>query len=402
MKILVINVDIPFPPIGGGLMRTYQFLKTLSELHEVTLVAFSYDKSYDSPDFPIELIPVPYEVPVLYEEMNHGDELTSKSAQNKLAFELNEPWYASYFKSAKMEDKLQSLGKRKFDLIVIEDSDMAQYISVLPKRIPKVLDFHNVYSLMAKRAFEKNNSVDIFELNRIIKYETSVASQCDLCFTCSEKEADAVKQLLGLPHVEVIPNGVDTSYFKPTSASQLPGSLLFTGTMSYEPNVEGICWFVKEVLPLLIEKRSDIIVNIVGKDPVARVMDLASSNIKVHGGVPDMRPHFEKAEIYIAPILSGGGTRLKILEAAACGKAIVSTTLGAEGIDLEGGKDILIADTISGFTDAVFTLLQSEENRNSLQVNVRNSVRVYDWTLIGAAVRNLTAGLVKTAFFFLL
>lgn len=396
MNILLLCVELPFPAIGGGLTRTYQVIKALSEQHEVTVVGFTFDKPIEPSGLAIEIVGVKWEMPELYTELYNeaGDETLTQRAMTRLAFEVPEPWYVSYFKSDAMCEQIKSIVKDKqFDLIVIEDSDMAQYLSVLPVHVPKVLDMHNVYSLMAKRAFEDAEADQVhekeFEYKRTIAHESSVSSQCDLCLTCSEKEAEAVKDLLGIEHVTVVPNGVDTKHFKPSFKQPLPNTLLFTGTMSYEPNVEGICWFVKRVLPIITKQIPEVLVHVVGTNPVERVLKLASGQVIVHGRVPDMAPFFDAASVYMAPILSGGGTRLKILEAAASGKAIVTTSLGAEGIDLVAGEEILIADSAEEFGNVIVQILNDSQLRQRLEHNVRRSIYKYDWETIKLKINSL-------------
>ena len=160
------------------------------------------------------------------------------------------------------------------------------------------------------------------------------------------------------------------------------GQLLFTGTMSYEPNATGIIWFVKNGFPIILKKFPIVSINVVGTDPIPEVKELNSQNVHIRGRVPDVRPYFESAEIYIAPILTGGGTRLKILEAAACGKAIVSTTLGAEGIDLKADEEIIIADSTKDFAEAICGLLEITEKRKKLELKVRQPIIKYDWKTV--------------------
>ena len=398
MQVLVVCVDLPFPPVGGGLIRTYQVLKALSKDYETTVIGFTYDRLYETPSIPVEVISVPWSQPSLYKEMNNYNKVLWEKAYNKLAFELAEPWYVSYFGSLAMKEIIKSVVNEKdFDLILIEDSDMAQYIPIMPVSVPKIVDLHNVYSLMATRKLEGLTGLDkqnaIFELNRTIKFEKLICSQCNLCFTCSQEESAAIKTLLFIEHVAVVPNGVDTSWFKPAETEPVPDSLLFTGTMSYKPNVEAVCWFVKEILPLVFEKIPGVTLHIVGTNPVDEVLALASEKVKILGRVPDMRPYFEKAEIYIAPILSGGGTRLKLLEAAASGKAIVSTSIGAEGIDLKRGEEIILADTAIEFAESVCRLLKNKQNRRKLELKVRQPVLKYDWLIIAEKIRQLAENL---------
>lgn len=396
MRILVINVEIPLPPVGGGRMRAYQLLRALATRHELTLVGFTYsDETHAPPPFPIQIIDVPWEMPPLYQKMYSEDPEVSQHAHQVLQCEIEEPWFVSYFQSPILRDMLTRLTRdESFDLILIEDSDMAQYLPVLPPDIAKVLDFQNVYTLLAKRAYEDispgpKKEQAIREFERTQRFEKGVASQCQFCLACSDQEAAAARDLLGIKHIEVVPNGVDTSFFTPSETTTAGDSLLFTGTMSYPPNIEAVRFFTKDILPLIHRDMPNVRLHIVGMKPTEEVARLASDTTIIHGGVPDIRPYYANADIVVVPLLHGGGTRLKILEAAASGKAIVTTALGAEGLDFVPGKDLVIADSAADFAKAVLALAKDDTRRRELGRNARRTSLKYNWQKIGLELRTL-------------
>jgi polysaccharide biosynthesis protein PslH len=397
MRILVVAQDLPFPPLSGGQLRTYHLVRTLATHHDLTLVGFTCGEDYTPPPFPIRVVDVPWEWPRLYQEMSSADPCTSRLAWEILASPTHEPWLVSCFESPRMEQTLREVARDTFDLILIEHTYMARFLPVLPPRIPKILDVIDVQSLVAMRAvdraLEHDKEAAAVDADRMLRFERDVASQCNLCLTVSGREAAAARRLLGIDHVDVVPNGVDTSFFAPANASPDRDSLLFTGLMNYAPNVEAVQYFAHEIHPLIRRDRPEAKLHVVGNKPTDSVKALSSASVVVHGRVPDMRPYFQRATVVVVPLLHGGGTRLKILEAAASGKAIVTTSLGVEGLDFCSGQELVVADTPAAFADAVLRLLDDEAGRRHLGEGARTASLRYDWDVIGTGVRQLVEAL---------
>jgi polysaccharide biosynthesis protein PslH len=171
------------------------------------------------------------------------------------------------------------------------------------------------------------------------------------------------------------------------------GSLLFTGRMNYPPNIDAACFFAQEILPLVRAVAPHARFHIVGADPAPEVRALASEAIVVHGRVTDVRPFLANSEVVVVPVRRGGGTRLKVLEAAASGKPIVSTGLGVEGLDL-GSDDVLIADDAVGFADAIVSLLGNPNTRRALGSRARLAAGPYQWSAIGEEFRRILEQLI--------
>lgn len=188
----------------------------------------------------------------------------------------------------------------------------------------------------------------------------------------------------------VISNGVDLDYFVPSRELPEPFSLVFTGMMAYMPNHEGITWFLDDVFPRVRRALPDARLYIVGKDPPASLRQRASAQVVVTGTVPDVRPWLRRATASIVPLRSGGGTRLKISEALAMKKPVVTTRIGCEGIDVVDGESVLIADGAASFADAVVRLLTDAELRARLGSSGHDLVcRRYGWSAIGEEVEAL-------------
>lgn len=398
MRILTLNSEIPFPPITGAQSRTYHLLRGLSAEHDVTLVGFSWD-SQESPvtcSFPVEVICVPWAPSESYRKMHESSPSVSQAAYRHLAYESDEPWFVSYYNSAAMESLLAELMSRPFDLILIEHSFMARFLPFLRPDVPKVLDMHNVHTLMAwRRAQEKSgNDKDdaVKEFERTQSYERTVCSACQLCLCCSDQDAEAARHFLNIEHLRVIPNGVDTTAMTAGEAPVMPGYLLFTGMMNYEPNIEAVRYFVEEILPLIRAEVPYATLHIAGANPSAEVMALAAEDVYIHASVPDMRPYFRQACVVVAPLLHGGGTRLKILDAAACGKPIVSTRVGAEGLNFVEGRDLLLADSAQRFAKTVVALLTNPERQAELSQWARRAAEAYDWSGIASEFCSVMTG----------
>jgi glycosyltransferase involved in cell wall biosynthesis len=343
MRVLILNNMIPFPPVGGGDLRTYHLVRALAWRHEVTVVGFACDDARVPPSFPVRTFDHSWEWPLLYRDMLFGDDPVSQVAYDRLLNETDEPWFVSCRQSAGMEELLRRVGREGFDLVLIEHTNM----------------------------------------ERTRRFERQAALQCALCLATSEHEAEAARRLLDIDHVRVVPNGVDTALFAPAEDAPTEGYILFTGSMDYAPNVEAACYFAREVLPLVRRQAPAASLHIVGTRPKAEVLALACDDVVVHGFVPDMRPYYREAALVVAPLLRGGGTRVKILEAAACAKAVVSTTLGAEGLDLRPGADIVLADTAETFAAAVTRLLVDPMRCRRLGRSARAAALPYDWDGIG-------------------
>ncbi len=234
---------------------------------------------------------------------------------------------------------------------------------------------------MALRQAEEE--ADRCEAERTRRFESWAAASCTLCLAVSEREAEAVRTLLGVSHVRVVPNGVDTAHFMPGQGDEVHGQILFTGTMDYAPNIEAVHYFIKAILPLIHALTPDATFQVVGTRPTQPILQTAGGAVVVHGQVADMAPHFRETSVVVVPLLHGGGTRLKILEAAASGKAIVTTTLGMEGLDFRPGEDLLVADTPIEFAQAVVGLLRDPEHRRRLGRQAHREAQRYDWDASG-------------------
>src|ERR1022692_4007889 len=201
----------------------------------------------------------------------------------------------------------------------------------------------------------------------------------------SENDRAFFLQYVDPSRVSVIPTGVDTEYFRPCPDPEQPDTMAFTGTMDWMPNEDGVAYFVDKILPLIRHEIPDAAFWAVGRRPPRRIQALASGNVVVTGAVDDIRPYLGKAAVCVIPLRSGSGTRIKIFEAMAMGKAVISTTMGAEGLPVRHGENIVLADAPADFARQVVQLLRDPQRRAQLGRAARQLVEEnYGWPSVAA------------------
>jgi glycosyltransferase involved in cell wall biosynthesis len=386
MRILTLALGVPFPPLGGGLTRTFHLLRALAPRHDLVLAAFEYGGRHDDPPFPVEVRTAPWQWSPDYQAMIGPDASAAHRAVEKLTYHTDDPWFVSVSNPEAMEDLLRELPSRRFDVVILEGTPLARFLTILPPEVPRVLDLLDVHSIITRREKDATGGDDAAarrEADRTLRFERAAARRCNRCLAVSREEAEAARELFAVEHVDIVPNGVDTSFFTPSVASPEEGSLLFTGRMNYAPNADAVCYFANEILPLVRREIPHAHLHVVGTDPQECVRRRASEAVTVHGRVADVRPYHERAAVVVVPIRQGGGTRLKVLEAAAAGKAIVSTSLGIEGLTISQGRELIVADSPPDFASAVVLLLRNPALRADLGARARAVACRYDWSSIG-------------------
>ena len=283
------------------------------------------------------------------------------------------------------------LEKMTFDLIQAEGFWVGCF-DTTGSGAMKIIDAHNVeHDILARLARTSRSGIRRlyyhFESIACRREELAALGRQNAILVTSERD----RMLIGkdLPQIPafVIPNGVDTTYFTPKLASEEPGSLVFTGAMNYAPNADGILHFIDSVFPLICARVPGSVLYVVGGSPPPELKRRAGPHIVVTGHVEDVRPYVWQASVYVVPLRSGGGTRLKILEALAMGKAIVTTSIGCEGLDVCEKESVLLADEPVEFADAVVGLLRDIARRRMLGSNGLALAREkYDWTVVGESL----------------
>lgn len=292
--------------------------------------------------------------------------------------------------------KLALLWERKLHeqhgaLLHVDGPDLALY-GIAAKGFSKVLNHHNCESAMAlRRAQQESNPLKrAFLANhagKLAHLEREVCHQFNVNTVVSELDALDLGKRDSRAHFHVVDNGTDTDYFVPSNEGEEKDSLIFSGSMNWYPNLSGIKFFRREIWPQLKNQRPGIRLYLAGQNPGPWLVRWAQedSNVQLVISPPDMRPWLARAAVYVCPILDGGGTRLKLLDAMAMGKPIVSTTIGCEGLRAKHGEHLMVADTARDFAGEVSRLLEDRKLRQQLGDAGRALVEAqYSWQDIGA------------------
>ena len=388
MELLFVTSNVPYPPIDGWRIRVFALIRHLARSYRISLVSFI--RTTDDRTAVEGLRNYCAEVRLIPRNPLYSPWKLVRGLVGSTAFPILSYW------DSRMAATIQSmLNVRRFDLVQAESLQMAQYCTNLA--IPTVLDLHNIESLVMKRyaKFERNPLKQRYAnltSAKLAAYERQICGRFSRCLTCSEDDRDRLRELTGVDRTAVIPNGVDLEAFQPDTASQSRGQkILFVGKMDYHANVDGMRWFCQEVFPLLRRNRSDLVLQIVGADPTEEVRKLAvPGQVEVTGFVEDTRPFLREATVVVVHLRVGGGTRLKLLEAFAMGKAVVSTTVGAEGIVATPDKEILLADDPRGFAEQTEKVLVNRELRAGLGIAARRFVEIrHDWETIASRLSDV-------------
>jgi glycosyltransferase involved in cell wall biosynthesis len=391
MKILWVKSDFLHPTTKGGHIRTLETLRRLHQRHEIHYVALDLAEQAGgverSGEYCTKAYPIPHRAP----------QRTSPMFWMQLAAGLFSalPLAVSRYQSDAMRRQIETLIQHeKFDAIVC---DFLFPAPNLPDLSAAVLFQHNVEATIWKRHVEHATTSlhrIYFEgqYDRMRKYEGDVCRAAKNIIAVSEVDAATMRSDYGVSRVTAVPTGVDLDYFAPRDAREPATDLVFLGSMDWMPNIDGVQWFVNEVLPLIRRRRPDCSVAIVGRRPGAEIRRLADKDnrIEVTGTVADVRPYLWSARVSIVPLRIGGGTRLKIYEAMAARIPIVSTMVGAEGLDVRPGENILIADSPQEFADRCLLLLDDTETRERMAEAAWEMVEsCYSWEVVSRKFEQL-------------
>jgi polysaccharide biosynthesis protein PslH len=397
MRILWIADYLPYPLVGGDRIRIYNLIRRVARKHEVYLAAF-LEKPEDA-----EGVHHLQEFCARVETVNFQQRSRLAKAPGMLRFALEgKPPELKLLYSEELVSRIKQLiSAVDFDLVQIEHSRMGLYLEALPResRCKSILMFHNITSLQYGRVSQVErrwgrklrswiNSVTMGF------WEPHYAEKFDRCATVSEADRQLLLKANSRLQVEIIPNGVDTEKFQPLSlpTENASLSLMFIGNMGYPPCVDAVMYFCMEIFPLIRQKIPSAELWIVGRSPRPEVLQLDGDGVHVTGQVDEVIPYYQQSTICVVPLRAGGGTRLKILEAMALGRPVVSTTIGCEGLEVADGHNILIADTPEQFTEKVLRLFKDRELYRSISTNGRQLVEAsYGWDRIAGRLMEVYA-----------
>jgi sugar transferase (PEP-CTERM/EpsH1 system associated) len=396
MKILWLNANLLLPLDKGGKLRTWHVMRHLAVRHDITYLSFC------DPDQPREDHLGMSEVCAHLHTIPRRD--PAKGTSRYLVDRV--PYGVAKYRSEPFGSALRRiLQERRFDAVVC---DFLVPIVNLPERLPcpAILFTHNVESEIWRRHAENaGNPLSRLLLaqqwKRMLRFERDALARFDLALAVSDADRVTFDRLypgaLRTP-AHVVQTGVDTTYFAPSNAPERRAHMVFTGSMDWLPNEDGMQYFVRDILPRIRQAEPDATLSIIGRAPTPSVRRLAEGQgIEVTGRVDDVRPHIAAGAVYVVPLRIGGGTRLKIFEAMGMGKAVVSTTVGAEGLPVTPGENIVIADEPVRFAQSVVHMIRDVDARRRIEAEARRMVvQRYDWSAVAQdfeeALRRVVSG----------
>ena len=400
MNILFLSTENPFPPDHGHYLRTYNVLKYLAVHHNVFFLAFIKSEEELNNVEPIREICKSADVFIIPDNVSKIKFLISLL----LNFFSPLPYIAQKYYRNDMRQKVREILKReRIDVVHFDMLHLARYRNELDG-IPSVLTEHNVESSRILTLL-KNSSNFIFksfmflQYVKLKKFESLACKDFNVCVAVSETDKSMLETMSPSARFVVVPNGVDTTYFAPDELCPDANTVIWAGSMNDMYNSEAVDFFLDEVFPLIHQEIPNIKFTAIGKAPTKKLLSLAKRNkyaIPV-GYVDDVRPYINSAAVYIAPIKSGGGTKLKVLNALSMAKPVVTTSVGAEGIDAIENEHLLIADDPRAFAEKTIYLLKNPEFASRLGANGRKLiVKKYDWKIIGEKMNRIYDGLLNS------
>jgi polysaccharide biosynthesis protein PslH len=391
-KLLLLSQVLPYPPDGGVKIRTYHTLRLLSQAFEVHALCFyrwkrgKLEQDVDASlraigEFAalVEAFPIPQEHSRLRFVWDH-----LRSATRRL------PYTRFVYESAEFEGRVRALfSEHDYSLVHADSLDLSAHFPLVTGA-PLITVHHDVQSVLLERRAARETSWARkryvgMQARLMEREEREWCPRVSLNVTVSEKDRDTLTRITSTENLLVVPNGVDVDAFKPVGAEGDASEIVFVGGTTWFPNLDGMRHFCSEILPLLRERLGDIPVRWVGRassEEISHYRDVYG--VDLTGYVPDVRPYLAAASCVVVPIRVGGGTRIKILDAWAMGRAVVSTTIGCEGLNAVNGENLLICDSPDRFAEGVQRVVEDASLRSRLEQGGRRTVvSEYSWTKIG-------------------
>jgi polysaccharide biosynthesis protein PslH len=381
VKYLFIANRFPYPPFRGDKLKIFNLTKRLAVNNELHLITFLENPS------DVQYLP---ELEKIFKSVNLIQLPKIQSVFNvALGMLGNKPLQVNYFKSRAFEKKLSELlSQHQFDAIHVQHLRMAQFAMQIQGTY-KILDMPDAFSLYWQRRKQIKRSLlstflDNIESKRVIAYEKVILKAFDLNLVCSNEDLKFLKQTHNCNNIQLLSNGVDTDHFKPKNHDYSHNqTLLFTGNMDYDPNVDAVIYFVNDVFPKILKQFPQTQFIIAGQRPIDKVKALASENVKVTGFIEDLSEMYNQASVVVAPLRFGAGTQNKVLEALAMGIPVVCSNIGFEGLGIQDGEGAFMRTDAETFAKQVCQLLESETMRQSIgEKGVQVIQKSFSWDTI--------------------
>jgi glycosyltransferase involved in cell wall biosynthesis len=378
--ILIASPYLPYPLSHGGAVRIYNLMRHAARAHSLVLVAFA--GTLDTPS--AELLDLCAEIVLVRRAGSHA---LPSTARPRVVEEFDSPAFHAALR--------ETARKWRPGIAQLEFTQMAQYAGDCAPARTILVEHDITFDLYEQLARTAADWETLRELERWREFEARAWVEVDRVVTMSAKDAGRVKGA----QAEVLPNGVDLKRFRPSAKEPEPRRLLFIGSFAHRPNVMAVEFFLREVWPLL-QQAAPVLHIIAGarSESFPLDADLAQPGIELDGFVADVRPAYERATVVIAPLVASAGTNIKILEAMAMGKAIVSTPAGINGLDLVAGEDVAVAAGPNEMAEAILGLLRDAERRTRMETRARRTAEHdFGWEAIGRRQERLYAGLLPAA-----
>ncbi len=402
MKLLLILPRPLFPPDTGGKIRTLNIFARLAKRMDIHAISLA-DKERDAAaNAEMKRVFRAYE-PVFWKEKPRFS--TSFYAEFIKSRFSRFPYFLAKYQLAEFRRAVDSAWAReRFDLLVCDFLQSAAVVLGTAMR-PRVVFEHNVeYQVRLRQWKAETDPLRKWllraEWEKAREIEAEVCRTFDRVVTVSAEDRQTIMSEFGVSHVAALPTGVDVDSFHPLEIEPRRGNLVFVGSMDWYPNEDGVLWFVRHVYPRIRRSAPQASLTVVGRNPSDRVRALCSEDpsIEVTGRVDDVRPFLARAEVVVVPLRIGGGTRIKIFEAMAMGRPVVSTSLGAEGLPVAPGREILLEDEPESFAQAVANLLGDPGRRVALGQAARDKVkREHTWEVVADRMAEIFESVVSSA-----
>src|SRR5689334_4026098 len=394
MRILWVKAGKLLPVDTGGKIRSFNILRELARNNDITLLTYyggKRDEDYEADiqdRFPGAV--------TIHTAANDAGKL-ERGLDYLRRLPRRAPYAVTKFHSPDVEQWLnQGTGGQRFDVAVCDFlSATLNFAERL--EMPTVLFQHNVESLLWRRqaAHEPNRIQRLafkIEAAKMARYERGAVNRFHHIIAVSDQDREQMARMTDAARISVVPTGVDLTQFTATLGVRASRPVIvFVGSMDWEANIDGVDFFCRDVWPQVLRAVPAAELRLVGRNPHARVARWADDSIEVTGTVPSVTEHYEEAMVNIVPLRIGGGTRLKIYEAMAMRKATVSTSIGAEGLDIEDGRDIVLADDPASFAESIIKLVRDDSVRRRIEDAAALKAAQYDWSVIAARFGDILA-----------
>ena len=395
VRVLWVKAGKLLPVDTGGKIRSFNLLRQLAGRHDVTLLSYYGGRRDDM--YERELRGAFAGAVPLHTGALDGSQLARALDYVRRGFS-DAPYAVAKFTSPLVRARIAGWDHdRVFDVAVCDFLSASLNFPERP-RVPTVLFQHNVESVLWERqAVTERHPIKrlVFarEAHKMRRYESAAVARFARVIAVSDADRAAMAAMTDPARISVVPTGVDTRAFRPAVRNESPfPEVLFLGSMDWEPNIDAVRYFCDAVWPRVRTAVPGARFRVVGRHPPPSIQRLAAEDIEIAGRVPSVHEHLYRAAVFVVPLRVGGGTRLKIYEAMGAAKAVVSTTIGAEGLDVRHGENIVIADDAASFAAGVVRLLQDPDERRALEDGALALAARYDWTAVSQQFEDILAG----------